>query len=447
MKTSLRAVAAAVSSLALAASAGAQSTPPIDYETFTLDNGLQFIVHEDHSVPIVHVEVWYDVGSAHEPPGRSGFAHLFEHMMFINTDNLEQGQFDALINRAGGDLNGTTNKDRTNYYETVPSNHLNVALWLEADRMQNLVVNEENFQREREVVKEERRMRVDNQPYGASFMTIDTLSVDWEPYRHTVIGSMDDLNAGTAEDAREFYERFYVPNNATVAVAGDVTVEQVRELAERFFGDIPRGPEIEDLPPVPPVPRTDGERRVRLEDEKATLPLYMSAYTIPAADHADAPALSLLGAILMGGESSRMHQRLVKEERAALQVAGGSSPGLMGPGTFMTYAIPNQGVDLDRIEALIQEELDRIRAEGVTAQELQKAKNQTRAQMIMSRQAVQSIAGQLQRYRRTGDISAINTEIDQYMQVTPEDIVRVARKYVTPQNRTVVVTVPAGAGT
>ncbi len=419
----------------------AQDAPPIAFETFTLGNGLQFIVHEDHSVPVAHVQVWYDVGSAHEPEGRSGFAHLFEHLMFINTDNLEQGDIDAFVNRAGGDLNAGTGKDQTLYYETVPSNHLNVMLWLEAERMQHLVVNEENFRREREVVKEERRLRVDNQPYGEAQMTMDTLSTDWEPYRHTVIGSMDDLNAATADDAREFYERFYVPNNAAIAVAGDVTVAEVRELAERYFAHIPRGPEMAPLPPIPAVPRTTGERRVRLEDPKATLPLFMAAYSLPPEDHADTPALELLGRILMTGESSRMKQRLVKEERAALQVFGGASSG-MGPGSLTIYALPNQGVDVDRIEALVQEEIEKVLNAAVSPRELEKAQNQTRSATIMGRLRVASKAGLLQRYRRSGDLSEVNRALDRYMAVSVDDIIRVARTYLTPENRTVVIAVP-----
>ncbi len=430
--------------LALAVGAGAQSAPPIEYETFMLDNGLQFIVHEDHSVPVVHVEVWYDVGSAHEPEGRSGFAHLFEHMMFQETTNLEAGELTDLITAAGGNWNGSTSKDRTNYFETLPSNRLNLALWAEAERMHNLVVDQENFDREREVVKEERRMRVDNQPYGEALMTFDTISTDWEPYRHTVIGSMDDLNAATPADVHAFYQRFYVPNNAAIAVAGDVTADQVRGLAERYFSHIPRGPEKVALPPIPALPRTDGERRVVLEDEKATLPLVYTAYAIPPHDHPDSRALSLLGRILGGGESSRLHQRLVKEERAALQAFGGASAGL-GPGSFTAAALANQGVEPERLEALIWEELERLVAEGVSGRELQKAKNQTRASMIMGRQRVASKAGELHHYRYGhGDIAEINRDLDRFMDVTIEDIMRVARTYLDPANRTVVVAVPAG---
>jgi zinc protease len=441
-----RSLALSAFGLVVATGLGAQTAPPIEYETFTLDNGLQFIVHEDHSTPIAHVQVWYDVGSAHEPEGRSGFAHLFEHMMFINTTHLDRGDFDAYIARAGGSSNGTTNKDRTAYWETVPSNYVNVALWLEADRMRNLVVNEENFQREREVVKEERRMRVDNQPYGNAFMTIDTLSADWDPYRHTVIGSMADLDAATADDARTFYERFYVPNNAAVVVAGDVTVDQVRELAEAYFAAIPRGPERAALPPVPAVPRTDGERRVTVDDPQATLPLFMSSYALPPEGDADLPALELLGRILTTGESSRMTQRLVKDERAALQVFGGVDAGL-GPGTLSVYAIPNQGVDVERVESLVREELDRVREEGVSERELEKARNQTRAGMIMGRLRVFSKAGALQQYRRRGDISEVNRALEEYTAVTADDIVRVARKYLVPENRTVVIAAPTTPST
>ena len=205
----------------------------IDYEVFTLDNGLTVVVHEDHSVPIAAVNIWYDVGSAHEEEGRSGFAHLFEHMLFEETEHLSAGDFKNIIAGAGGTYNGTTNTDRTAYFETMPSNRLNLALWLEAERMGRLRVTQANFDREREVVKEERRMRYDNQPFGTIWELTDTLSMDYEPYKHSVIGSMDDLNAATVDDVQSFYRRYYAPNNATLIVAGAVDPQEVRAMAQK----------------------------------------------------------------------------------------------------------------------------------------------------------------------------------------------------------------------
>jgi predicted Zn-dependent peptidase len=445
MMRTLRNALAALATGVLASTAGAQETaPPIEFETFTLDNGLEFIVHSDHSAPVVAVNVWYDVGSAHEPPGRSGFAHLFEHMLFQETENLGPGDFAELISSAGGTYNGTTNQDRTAYFETLPSNRVNLGLWLEAERMARLRVTPENFQREREVVKEERRLRIDNQPYGKAFLTLDTLAVHWEPYNHSVIGSMEDLNAATADDVLEFYERFYVPNNATVVVSGDVTLGQVRDFAEQYFGGIPRGPEIDPLPSIPPTPRTDGERRVEVQDPLANTPAYFAGYAVPPLRHEDSHALELMSAIFSQGESSRLHQRLVKEEQAALVVFS-NLDGRVGPGYLFFGALPNQEVDIERIEALVNEEVERLRTEGVTERELQKAKNQRRANTIRSRQTAFAKSQQLQHYRLYhGDVSEINTDLERYMAVTRDDIRRVASRYLRPGNRAVVIVRPAG---
>ncbi|MGH7483664.1 MAG: M16 family metallopeptidase [Longimicrobiales bacterium] len=441
-RTWLIAPVLALSTPLTAGPAAAQTVPPIGYEIFTLDNGLRFIVHEDHSTPVVAVNVYYDVGSANERPGRSGFAHLFEHMLFQETENLEKGAFMSMIPAAGGEFNGTTDTDRTMYYEVLPSNRLNLALWMEAERMARLLVTAENFQREREVVKEERRMRIENQPYGNSFLTVDTLAMDYEPYDHTVIGSMDDLNAATAEDVRAFYEEYYNPNNATIVIAGDATVEQVRALAEQYFGDIARGPEVAPLPEPTPTPRTDGERRVTLVDDLANLPLLFSAYNIPPHSAEDTYALELLSRIFSQGESSRLYRRLVDEEEAALQVFSFLNS-RYGPGTMIFGALPNQGVSVDVLEQLIQEEIDELRAEGVTERELQKAKNQLRAGQIQSRLTVMSKSVALQHARfMHGDVANVNQDIDRYMAVTAQDILDVARRYLAPENRTVVVTVP-----
>jgi predicted Zn-dependent peptidase len=421
-----------------------ETTPPIEIQTFTLDNGLTVIVHEDHSTPVVAVNIWYDVGSANEETGRSGFAHLFEHMLFQETANLEPGEFKRHVLAAGGTYNGTTNEDRTAYFETLPSNRLNLALWLEADRMARLKVTAENFQREREVVKEERRLRIDNQPYGNAILTLDTLVADWPPYNHTVIGSMDDLNAATSDDVLAFYKKFYVPNNATLIVAGDVKVDDVRKMAGKYFGSIPRGSEPAELPPFTPTPRSDGERRITVEDALANTPLYLSGFNIPPHKADDSYALQLLSGIFSQGESSRLHQRLVKDEQAALVVFS-TLDSRVGPGLFWFAALPNQGVDIEQIEALINEEIDKLKNEGVSYRELQKAKNQLRTGQIMSRQTVFSKTQEIQHYRLYhGDAATINADIDKYMSVTIEDIRRVAQKYLVPVNRSVVIAAPAG---
>lgn len=423
---------------------GQGKAPPIGFESFTLSNGMTVIVHEDHSTPVVAVNIWYDVGSANEEPGRSGFAHLFEHMLFQETENLEPGEFKRHVLSAGGTYNGTTNEDRTAYFETLPSNRLNLALWLEAERMARLTVTPENFDREREVVKEERRLRIDNQPYGVAFLTLDTLAADWPPYDHTVIGSMDDLNAATADDVRSFYKKYYVPNNATLVVAGDVTVDQVREMAEQYFGAIPRGDEPAPLPEFTETPRGDGERRRVIEDKLANTPLYMAGFNIPPHKYGDSPALQLLSSIFSQGESSRLHQRLVKEETAALAVIS-QLDSRVGPGVFFFAALPNQGVEIERIEALVTEEMEKLKSEGVSERELQKAKNQFRAGQIMGRQTVFSKTMELQHYRLYhGEAAEINTDLERYMAVTTDDIRRVAQRYLVPANRTVVIAVPAG---
>jgi zinc protease len=442
----IRTLGAAGLILASATAAAAQSTPRIEFEEFTLPNGLRVIVHEDHSTPIVAVNVWYDVGSAHEAPGRSGFAHLFEHMLFQETENLDQGEVMRLIPAAGGEFNGTTNQDRTNYFEILPANRLNLSFWTHRERMAKLQVTEENFHREREVVKEERRLRIENQPYvEALWLALDTLANDWLPYDHYVIGSMEDLDAATVDDVREFYRRYYVPNNATIVVAGAVTVEEVRRLAEQYFGDIPRGPDMAPLPPPTPTPRTDGERRAVVEDRLATLPALAMAFNIPPHEHRDTYALQLLASILSTGESSRLHRRLVKEEKAALSVGAGLNSRL-GPGMFMFFALPNQGVTLERLEELILDEIAKLLRDGVTERELQKAKNQFRANQILQYQTVFARTDALHHFRRYhGDPAEINRDLDRYMAVSTADVLEVAKKYLTEANRTVMTVVPAQA--
>jgi predicted Zn-dependent peptidase len=265
---------------------------------------------------------------------------------------------------------------------------------------------------------------------------------DWVPYKHSVIGSMADLDAATTDDVRAFYREYYVPNNATIAVAGDVTVAEVRKLAEEYFGAIPRGPEIAPLPPPTATPRSDGERRRTMEDKLATLPLVAQAYNIPPHEHRDTYALQLLASIFSTGESSRLNQRLVKEEKAALMVQSGLNS-RYGPGAFLFYALPNQGVEVGRLEALIDEEIEKLKTDGVTERELQKAKNQFRMGQIRQRQTAYGKSEALQHNRRYhGDPGAINTDLDHYMAVTVADIRAVAQKYLVPANRTVITVLP-----
>jgi predicted Zn-dependent peptidase len=428
-----------VACLVLAAGAGVRPGH-IDYKEYTLDNGLQVILSEDHSVPVVAVDVWYHVGSAYEEDGKSGFAHLFEHMMFQGSENVGKAEHSQLVQRAGGNNNGSTTQDRTNYFEVVPSNRLNLALWLEADRMKSLAVNTENFENQRNVVKEERRQRIDNQPYGAAFLTSDTLAFDFVPYRHTVIGRMVDLDNGTVDDAQAFYKRYYTPNNAVLVVVGDIDPNKTMKMVEKYFGGIPRGPEIEPL--TGEEPPHSAERRATEQDKNANVPAIFLSYTIPSAKHDDIPALELLGKILTDGESSRMHNRLVKEEKAAVVVFGGVDV-RRGPGLFRFVAASNVGVDIATCEALMLEEIEKLKNEGFESRELEKSKIQFKTDFIRNRQTVLGKAEEIHDYVYfSEDLARINADIDHYMAVTNDDIMRVAKTYFTENNRTVVIAQP-----
>ncbi|MEJ2204188.1 MAG: pitrilysin family protein [Gemmatimonadota bacterium] len=445
-RSSLLLTLASVFVLCPSPTAAQLQVPDIPIDTFTLDNGLRVIVSEDHSAPVVSVHMWYHVGSADEEVGRSGFAHLFEHMLFEETENLDDGDFRRYVNEAGGTFNGSTTNDRTNYFEIMPSNRVNLALWLHAERMGRLVVSERGFETQRSVVKEERRQRIDNQPYGSAQLAMDTLSTDYVPYKHTVIGSMDDLDAAQVTDVRAFHDRLYVPNNAVLTVVGDVTTVQIRELVGEYFGDFERGPVKPALPAAPPTPRTDGERRMEIDDPLAQLPLALMAYNIPPADHEDVFALSILSSIFSEGESSRLHVRLVKEEKIAPVVISALNT-RVGPGLFFFGSLPNQGSGVEEIEAILQEEIELLQEEGVTSRELEKAINNVRASQVTGRLTVNGKANAIQSaVLNYGDPFRVNTNLARYENVSLADILRVARTYLTPENRTVVIARPATRG-
>jgi len=422
----------------------------IPYEAFTLPNGLRVIYSEDHSTPIVSVDVWYNTGSRNERPGRSGFAHLFEHMMFEGSAHVKKGEHFQLISRAGGSENGSTAEDRTNYYETVPSNRLNLALWLEADRMRSLAITDENFHNQRETVKEERRLRVDNQPYSPAFidgMTWPFDSAGCFAYAHTVIGSMDDLNAARLSDVRAFFDTFYAPNNATLVVVGDFKPLELRRYVNQYFSETPRHPEP---PPVRCTARlAPGIQRREVTDVHANLPAVLRIYRAPPHGDPDTRALELLNVILGQGESSRLNVAVVRREKAALgtQVIVNPYDSRRGPGVLLVLAIANQGVDPLKLDTIVTAQLDSIRAAGVTEEELTKAKNTFRSSFIHTRETTLGKAEELHHYDMFHpSLAEINSDLERFLAVTAADIRRVAAKYLDPANAVVIVVKPAAGG-
>jgi predicted Zn-dependent peptidase len=420
---------------------------PVRYEHYALDNGLDVYLVPDRTAPVVTVNVWYDVGSRNERPQRSGFAHLFEHMMFQGSANVGKGEHFQLVERAGGNLNGSTNTDRTNYFQTLPSNRLNLGLWLEADRMRSLAITDENFENQRETVKEERRLRVDNQPYAAAFTEGLTSAFDSTTcfaYSHSVIGSMDDLNAARTPDVREFFELYYAPNNATLTVVGDFVAGEAKRLIQQYFSDIPRGAQ----PPSPAcqVRFGAGARETEWEDALANLPAVLVTYLVPEHKHGDSPPLELLQSILGEGESSRLNRALVREQQVALQ-SGAFLDSRRGPGQFIAFAIANQGQTSDTLVAALRAAVADIVARGVTDEELEKAKNAFRRSFVFARQTSMGIAENIQHYKHFhDDVSEINADLDRYLAVTAADIQRVARRYLDASNSTTIQVVPQAKG-
>jgi zinc protease len=430
---------------ALLAQQGEELAPgQIEFVDYELGNGLKVILAPDPGATAVAVNLWYDVGSRHEPPGRSGFAHLFEHLMFQGSAHVEEGQHFQLLERAGGEANASITEDRTNYFQTLPPHRMNLALWLESDRMRGLRITEEAMQREVEVVKEERRRSVDNSPYGSSqlqaayYAAYDSASCF--AYAHSVIGSMEDLDAARLPEVQEFFDLHYAPNNASLAIVGAFDEAEARRLVEEYFGDIPRGESRPD--PTCREPFSHLPVAVDQPDPNATLPGVWISYGTVERGHEDAAALSVLARILGDGRSSRLHQRLVRGEQAALEVAAFSSTRL-DPGIFQLVAIANQGVESEDLLAFLDEEVGRVVSEGVTEAEVERARNQVRAGTVMGRQTVMGRAEALQSANHFfGTPTAVRTTLEQVEAVTPGEVQRVAATYLRPENRAVIHTRP-----
>src|SRR5688500_15163063 len=366
----------------LAASLGAQATPRIQFEKYTLPNGLQVILHEDHSTPIVTVNMWYHVGSGDEQVGRTGFAHLFEHIMFMGSQNVPVGAFDQALEAAGADNNGSTTEDRTNYYENLPSNALALALWLDADRMGFLLptMYKAKLDLQREVVKSERRQGVDNVPYGRADETIlAALYPKGHPYSWSVIGSMADLNAAGVEDVSEFFRTYYAPNNASITIAGDFNAAEAKRLVQLYFGDIPRGPAMPARPqPAPVVVPKDTflvlEDRVQLPRAFYTWP------TVKLYDKDDA-ALDVLASVLASGKNSRLYKRLVYDMQVAQNVSASQYSSKLA-GRFEIDITPKPGQSLATIDPIVREELQKLMSEDISERELRRVQNSYRSSFL-----------------------------------------------------------------
>ncbi len=414
---------------------------PIQFIEYDLPNGLHVILHQNHAVPIVSTYVLYHVGSKNERPDRTGFAHFFEHLMFEGSANIPRGTIDKYISGAGGNLNASTSFDQTDYYFNVPANQLKLALWIESERMLHAKIDETGVETQRQVVKEEKRRGVDNRPYGTLFEELAKLVFAGTPYSWVPIGSFQYIDDAKIEEFRDFYKTYYMPNNATLAVAGDFQIDEVKKLIADYFGDIPRG----ESPKRPTIDwQTDAPgARKDVEKENTPLPATLHAWRAPTETHPDAYALELLGNIMSTGRSSRLYRRLVEKEQVAMEVE--AFPYLMEQaGMLGVYVIGQKGVPLDKLDALIGEEVAKVKAEGVTEEEFQKARNQREAEFATAFGSMSQRARNLARYYVFyRDANLINTELDRYLAVTRGDLQRVAQKYFTKEGANVLRFPPA----
>lgn len=434
---------------------GQSQNPHVDFKETRLANGLRVITVEDHNAPVIAVNVTYNVGSRNEKPGRTGFAHLFEHMMFQGSENVGKSEHFILVLNNGGTMNGTTNEDRTNYFEAMPANQLQLALFLEADRMRSLAVTQENLDNQRNAVQEERRIGLDNAAYGKSGEVQQELMFDNFGYKHDTVGSMDDLNAASVEDVRAFFKMYYAPNNATLTIVGDFKTPDTLAIVKKYFDAIPRQPD----PPMfdPTEPEQKAERRQSVDDVLARAYRVAIGYKTVAGNTADFYALQVLANVLGGGGgggfgggggggSSRLNQKLTREKQLVTN-ASSNAREARGVGGFYITATPRRGVDTKDVEAAIYDEIARLQKEPIADWELQKAKNGARRAFINGLQSSLNRANTIGQYAvYYNDPNLINTRLDKVMAVTKEDVMRVANKYLVPANRTVVITVPKAQG-
>jgi zinc protease len=419
------------------------AVPRLKFQRHRLGNGLEVLLYRDNSVPLAHVSVHYRVGSSYETPGRSGLAHLFEHMMFEGSDNVPRNDHGKLIDAAGGSWNASTNKDRTNYYETVPSHYVELALWLEADRMRSLRVTDETFENQRQTVIEEKKQSYDNRPYGLAHLRFDELSYENWAYGHPIIGSVDDLMKASLEDARRFHGAYYGPGNAALAVAGDIDEESVLQQVELHFGNIedrtsPRQPDLSE-------PVQQAEKREVMPDPLAVLPAVSLGYHMPELGTDSYYALSLLAVVLSQGPSSRLYEKLVHDRNWAMSLYAGPNQ-YKGPELFLLWFQLQAGVPVSDLLQAVDEEILKIAENRIQAAELEKARNQVSHSFVARLAKISQIGEGLARCAvYFDDPEYVNLELDRYLSMTREDIMSSAQSVFRPENRTVIIAEPAAS--
>lgn len=417
------------------------SAQKVNFEEYTLENGLHVILHQDKSAPVVITSVMYHVGAKDENPERTGFAHFFEHLLFEGTQNIKRGEWFKIVSGNGGTNNANTSDDRTYYYEVFPSNSLELGLWMESERLMHPVINQIGVDTQNEVVKEEKRLRVDNSPYGNIFQAVKENLFYKHPYRWSPIGSMEHLDAATLEEFQAFNKKFYIPNNAVLVVAGDIDPAQTIKWINKYFGSIPKGPAVKKQTFVEePITK---QINATWEDPNIQLPMVVQAYRTPSMKTRDAKVLDMISTILSDGKSSRLYKKMVDEKKMALQI-GAFNNSQEDYGMYLIYGIPMGQTTSATLTSEIDEEIKKMQTELISERDFQKLQNVYENQYVNSNTSIEGIAENLASYYMLyGDINLINTEIDMYRSITREEIREVAKKYLNPNQRLLLDYVPA----
>ena len=416
------------------------SAQEVKFEEYDLSNGMHVILHQDNTAPVVTTSVMYHVGAKDENPERTGFAHFFEHLLFEGTKNIPKGEWFTIVTSNGGSNNANTTDDRTYYYEVFPSNNIELGLWMESERLLHPVINQDGVDTQNEVVKEEKRLRVDNSPYGKFLEVIKVNMFKKHPYKGTTIGKMEHLDAATLEEFQAFNKKFYIPNNAVLVVAGDIDVEAVKVMIEDYFGPIPRGEDIvRNFPKEDPITEP---MRAKAYDPNIQIPAVMAAYRTPSFKHRDSYVLSMISTYLSDGKTSKLYKKIVDDKKMALQV-GAIDFSQEDYGTYILYGLPLGDVTLDDLIVEMDEEIAKLQSELISERDYQKIQNKFENNFVSSNSSIEGIANSLARYYMLyGDVNLINNEIDIYRSITREEIKTVANKYLNANQRLVLEYLP-----